>query len=561
MDTQQPPLRIGVLLDGYEQPAWIEALLRQLAASDRMEIALVIMNGTTASTERLSGGHRLARWWKNRSSLPYALYRRVDRARYAIDGDPEESSDLSPLLADAPLVRVLPRMTRHCDYFDDEAIAQIRARGLDVALRFGFRILKGDALDIARYGVWSFHHGDNRNNRGGPAGFWEVMQLEPVTGAVLQVLSEELDAGLVLGRSYASTDPISVTANKHHFYWQASQLLTASLMRLDQQRDAFLAAARTADEWEPYSRPLFVQPGARQMSRLALGLISRLIKRKLKALIFTEQWFLAYRISPGAAGPGNVPDGTFYRFKEILPPADRFWADPMPAFEDGKHFIFYEEFVSDAPKAHICVVEVADDGTLRHSRKVLDRPYHLSYPFVFKWGTQWYMIPETSKNRTVELYRATSFPDQWELDRVLLSGVAATDATVVELDGRWWMFVGIGVTPREAGLLHIYHAPTPLGPWEPHALNPVKLDVRSNRPAGPLFRYNGNWYRPAQCGAPSYGSSMTINRILDLSPTSFQEEVVSQIHPTWRAGLSGTHTIAAAGGLTVIDARRVLRRF
>ena len=49
-----------------------------------------------------------------------------------------------------------------------------------------------------------FHRGSKRANRGGPPGFWEVMDGEPVTGAVLQVLSEDLDAGLVLARSFSS---------------------------------------------------------------------------------------------------------------------------------------------------------------------------------------------------------------------------------------------------------------------------------------------------------------------------------------------------------------------
>ena len=47
-------------------------------------------------------------------------------------------------------------------------------------------------------GVWSYHHGDNRVNRGGPAGFWEVFEQWDVTGSILQVLSEELDAGKTL---------------------------------------------------------------------------------------------------------------------------------------------------------------------------------------------------------------------------------------------------------------------------------------------------------------------------------------------------------------------------
>ena len=95
------------------------------------------------------------------------------------------------------------RKTRFCDYLSDEDVSRIRAANVDVLLRFGFRILKGPILRAAKHGVWSYHHGDNQVNRGGPAGFWEVMLNRPTTGSVLQILNEDLDNGRVIYRSYA----------------------------------------------------------------------------------------------------------------------------------------------------------------------------------------------------------------------------------------------------------------------------------------------------------------------------------------------------------------------
>ncbi|MDB4883528.1 MAG: hypothetical protein JWL95_2294 [Gemmatimonadetes bacterium] len=559
------PLRMAVLVDGFEQPVWVTSMLRQIVDAGVAEIVLVIVNAAEADAPavvRRSLPQRVANWWRKRDVLAYAAYRKLDHRRYLQPGDPEASDDATPLFAGRPVVRVSPRMTKFCDYFDDAAVTEIRGYDVDVALRLGFRILKGDALQIARYGVWSFHHGDNRRNRGGPAGFWEVMDDEPVTGAVLQVLSEELDAGLVLARSYSSTNPISVTSNKHNYYWQAAPLLLSSLRDLRVRGDAMLDEAYVANEWHAYSERLFVAPRGGEMLRLMGRLALRLASRKLRELLTQDQWFIAYRVTKPVAGHENVPDGSPHRFKELIPPNDRFWADPIPVVADGKRYIFFEEFITSSPHAHICVMEVDERGNLGTPRRVLERPDHLSYPFVFEWNGAWYMIPETLKQRAVELYRATRFPDEWVPDRTLLSDVAAVDATVAEIDGRWWMFVGVRAPgAREASMLQIYHAASPLGPWEPHALNPVKIDVRSARPAGPLFRHNGHWYRPAQCGAPTYGSATVVNRIVELTTSSFHEVEVSRLTPTWRPGLNGTHTIAAAGGITVIDARRVRRRF
>ena len=559
------PLRMAVLVDGFEQPVWVTSMLRQIIEAGVAEIALVVVNAAEADAPavvRRTPLARVANWWRKRDVLPYAAYRKFDRRRYAQKGDPEENEDASALFNGAPVIRVLPRMTKFCDYFDDVSVAEIRTHDVDVALRLGFRILKGDALHIARYGVWSFHHGDNRRNRGGPAGFWEVMDDEPVTGAILQVLSEELDAGLVLARSYSSTNPISVTSNKHNYYWQAAPLLLATLRDLRVRGAALLDDARASNEWHAYSERLFVAPRGMEMLGLMARIAARLVSRKVHTMLANDQWFMAYRVAKPAPGAENVPDGSPHRFKELIPPADRFWADPIPVVADGRRYVFFEEFITSLPHAHICVAEIDERGAFGTPRRVLERPYHLSYPFVFQHDGEWYMIPETLQQRTVELYRATRFPDEWTLDRTLLSNVAAVDATVAEIDGRWWMFVGVRAPgAKEASLLDIYHAASPLGPWQPHALNPVKIDVRSARPAGPLFRHNGQWYRPAQCGAPTYGSATVVNRIVELTPTTFREVETSKLSPTWRPGLNGTHTIAAAGGVTFIDARQVRRRF
>jgi len=86
---------------------------------------------------------------------------------------------------------------------------RIRSYHLDVLVRLGFRILRGGILQAARYGVWSYHHGDNKVNRGGPPGFWEVLEGHAVTGSILQRLNDELDNGTVLCRSFSATDPLS----------------------------------------------------------------------------------------------------------------------------------------------------------------------------------------------------------------------------------------------------------------------------------------------------------------------------------------------------------------
>jgi hypothetical protein len=125
----------------------------------------------------------------------------------------------------------------------------------------------------------------------------------------------------------------------------------------------------------------------------------------------------------------------------------------------------------------------------------------------------------------------------------------------VEVSDTWWMFVNI----QEENVainwdeLHIYYAESPLGPWKPHALNPVMSDVRSARPAGRLFWSNHVLYRPSQDSSQGYGYAMTMNRITRLTPTEYSEVPVGKILPNWDRKIRGVHTLNVVGDITVID--------
>lgn len=581
-------LRVGLLVDSLVQPAWAAEIIRELAASEFAELALVIHNvgDPTAPPKpvRRSLGARARVWYRNRHALPFTAYVRLDARRYAPRRHPEAPVDLAALLGDLPRVDVAPRMTKFCDYFPDPAADAIAEHRLDVALRFGFRILKGRALRVARYGVWSYHHGDNLVNRGGPAGFWEVWAGETVTGAVLQQLTEDLDGGCVISRMYARTETKSFARNRENFYWLARHLMPQALRTLHEQGPAAVGvsalvaapdaatsdvptpdagpAARPAPaaDFHAYSQRLFIAPRPGEVARLGARIATRIVRDKVRSMVHREQWFLAYRLAPADPARDGVPDASPYRFRELLPPSDRYWADPFPVIADDRRWIFFEEHPFASRNAHIAVVEIDAKGGAGTPRVVLKRDHHLSYPNVFRWRGEWYMMPETAQRGVVEVYRAVRFPDEWELVAEMLPGAPVVDPTIAEIGDRWWMFCA-ALTPgtTEESVLNIHHGPSPLGPWTPHRRNPVRVDVRGARPAGRLFRYNGRWYRPGQFGAPTYGSALAIHRIDELTPTRFTETEVTRLTPTWRPGLTGTHTINAAGPLTVIDARHRIR--
>jgi hypothetical protein len=164
-------------------------------------------------------------------------------------------------------------------------------------------------------------------------------------------------------------------------------------------------------------------------------------------------------------------------------------------------------------------------------------------------------MPESGDRNVVQLYRSTSFPFRWEPDKVLLEANSPLDATLIDVDGRWWMFVNI----QEEGVrinwdeLHLYYSDSPIGPWVPHARNPVVSDVRSARPAGRLFWANDVLYRPSQDSSIRYGYATTINEITVLDPNDYQERQVLKILPDWDENILGVHTLNVFDEITVID--------
>ena len=117
--------------------------------------------------------------------------------------------------------------------FPPEVVEEVRRRDLDVILRFGFNILRGDILSACRYGIWSYHHGDNEFYRGGPAHLWEMVEGQPLSGVILQVLSEDLDAGFVLCKAlFPTRSYVSLARNRFGPYWGTVHFVIWKLFEL-----------------------------------------------------------------------------------------------------------------------------------------------------------------------------------------------------------------------------------------------------------------------------------------------------------------------------------------
>src|SRR5256885_9195871 len=191
---QNRKLRIGLLLDGIEVAAWEHRMIEIIRQSDYAEISLIVQN-TLPAERRLTPAGQLARkirsgqFWTTVIRLALTTLERLLIGKPGSLPDASKQVDGKELLAGVDVIKVNPRRQRFFDYIEGDELANIRVRDIDVFIRLGFRILRGGILGSARYGVWSYHHGDNRVNRGGPACYWEAMESSPESGSVLQILT------------------------------------------------------------------------------------------------------------------------------------------------------------------------------------------------------------------------------------------------------------------------------------------------------------------------------------------------------------------------------------
>lgn len=376
--------------------------------------------------------------------------------------------------------------------------------------------------------IWTLHH----------AAVADFLEQEPVTTAELRHNDR------VIARTHSRTDPISLHRGLSRLGWKCAGMIARAI-------EEGPVIARAIDKG-PAS--IHLGAGKRTEARRSPGRwqslfamarsTSRYLRQQILDRFSHEQWLVGVRF--GDDGP----------FRPITPPDDRLWADPFVVIEGESVFLFVEELVYREGRGTIAVMQLLRDGTITSPRRILDRPYHLSYPCVFRWDGHYYMLPETEANATVELYRCRSFPDEWEPAAVLMRGIHAVDATMFENEGRWWMYLSTAPDGETFDELLLFHSDTPLGPWSPHPGNPILSSVLGGRCAGRPFMRDGRLVRAAQIGARRYGHSIQLREIVTLTIDQYLEREIETILPDWTRGLAGAHTYNVEDDVTVVDGVR-----
>jgi Glycosyl hydrolases family 43 len=200
-------------------------------------------------------------------------------------------------------------------------------------------------------------------------------------------------------------------------------------------------------------------------------------------------------------------------------------ADPFMIKKDGKYYMFFERLSRENLEGDIAYAESSDLKKWEYKQNIIDEKAHLSYPNVFKWKEDYYLVPESHQDLSVRLYKAESFPKKWKFVKKLVSGHSFVDPSIFRYNNKWWLFA---TTPAN-NILNLYYADDLMGEWKAHPMNPVvKFNTHISRPGGKIIIYKGKPYRFTQDCEPYYGIQIFAFEITELTEKTYSEKIVSK---------------------------------
>lgn len=219
-----------------------------------------------------------------------------------------------------------------------------------------------------------------------------------------------------------------------------------------------------------------------------------------------------------------------YAYKNIFG-----FADPFLIFQNDKLFLFYEAIVNN--KGEIWSAEIVNNK-ITNVQKIINETFHLSYPNVFNYKENFYMIPESNEDNTIRLYKCLEFPSKWEYSKTLYQGSRLVDTNFLELENTYYWFT----FDLDLGLTRLFYSESFFSEWVEHKQSPMI----SNRNAGNFIFIENKILRPVQVSAKHYGEGLDLYEIIKLNKETYVEKkyIISFLSSNKGFNLDGTHHIS-----------------
>lgn len=509
--------KIAFAFDSNRITAWQKYAVELVSALDSIEVKAYVKVETTPD---------------NQQGFPLKHYLKFESKKYRVKPDALALFPFDSVLQDIP--EILASLNGSELLLSPDAKDVLSNHHLDVILDFSGRLQANDVAGLTKRGLWQFSFGQVNYPIFYHPGQREVLNSTPHLESKLITVTAQ-GVPKILYQSYSPVDALYVNKTLNWCLWKCANYPIRALQN-NLEASAPTLEKETKSSWSP-------------LWSLGKHFFKR-VNHSLSKRFYNEQWTLFYK-------KGDEVSFDFKSYTPLFPPKDRLWADPFILFRNDRHYVFIEEsFLPPRKKGFISVMQMDEQGNFDTPQKIIEEDYHMSYPFLFEWEGDLYMMPESNQNRTIDIYKCTSFPYQWEFHKHVMTDIIAVDATLHFEETRCWLFVNVK-SPEGASAwdeLHLFYADSPLADeWVPHPLNPIVSDVRSARPAGNIYQQDGKLYRPSQNCSVRYGYGLKVHEIQKLTPTDYKESEVVSVEPNWDPKVKTVHTFNHQNGLAFID--------
>lgn len=424
---------------------------------------------------------------------------------------------------------------------------QLAVHAPDVLICFGDRPAPRALVRLVKHGALTFHFGPHKETPGAIPGLHEAIGGSPLTQAALvHRTADHLHDGILREAVLGTMDEVSDVAASvlaHALRWPADVLLDLSFTGSMPHRGPWNSKALRSPK-----APGRLQITAFQLRRWAAKL--RFLHRPL--LEQQAGWNIGVLSQPIS----TLLDPDASRGVRWLPAPSESGARTTPFGYVHKKALNVLYAKSDVEKQSTSIARLRPrpDNVLKRSRSMLDIGRSLAYPYVLAHDGRIMVVLDHPTEERVVLYRVNEANDGLERVADILAE-PLVGATVFAHGGRWWL---MGTkAPQADAVLHAYWSDRLEGPYRPHRLNPVKVDIRSSRPGGTPFIHGSTLWRPAQDRTPGQDVRVVFNRIVELDVDRFVEEPVEHLAPfAHTAYTRGTRTVSAVGDITLVDGLR-----
>lgn len=381
--------------------------------------------------------------------------------------------------------------------FDEISIKKIEKLNLDFLIRFGSGILRGKILKSSKNGVISFHHGDNKLFRGGPAGFWETYNGINSSGFVIQQLTNKLDAGNIIFRGLFKTEPYFLN-NQYNLRFRSNYYLKKIFEQYYKDRKfTFLKRYKVPDKI--YKNPNFLQ---------VIIYFLKILFRKLFAMKKINNWNIAvYK--------GNYKSIN-HKMSICAPQSDKYFlADPFIYKHNNNYFIFAEKFIYSEDKGKIVVFKLEKNSLIELGTAIREK-FHLSFPYIFKYKKKIYLIPDSSSNKDLRIYISEKFPLKWKLYKIVLKNVKATDTLIYKQNKNWEIITNLNPNNTDDlnSELFLFKSANPIKKnWQEQKNNPLIVNFLKARNGGIIIEKNKIYRVFQKHKFNDYGNSISLSKI------------------------------------------------